>query len=267
MAAAHGGKENVADPRHPPQVVAQSRAHDHPTAVVVLGPYEAAVGRVPLVADMDDVLGEVDVVMLEPETLAWADGRLADGEGCPFDDQSVLVGAACPGASAEARVLLVGDDLEVRPVDPALALASTEARERVRSISSRSRAWLKNWRTDCCTLAPRASAQVIASSRPKLSVGRSPNSRMNGRSASRIRRTVDGFRPVFLCARWPAGQIIVTLPSACTTAPANPSTVGVWCRFKSGASTSSRNLARQRCSAARYAAIVRCVPTHFVRFL
>ena len=44
-------------------------------------------------------------------------------------DQLVIVGAAGAGASAQAPVLIVGDDLEVGPVDPALALAGAETGE------------------------------------------------------------------------------------------------------------------------------------------
>jgi hypothetical protein len=56
--------------------------------------------------------------------------------------------------------LLFGDDLKAGSVDAAFALACTELREVLRSIRSRSKVLLKNWRTACCALRPLARLHV-----------------------------------------------------------------------------------------------------------
>jgi hypothetical protein len=54
---------------------------------------------------------------------------LPHGEDRALDDQPVVVSAARTGALAQALILLVGDDLEVRLVDAPLALACAQAGE------------------------------------------------------------------------------------------------------------------------------------------
>jgi hypothetical protein len=80
---------------------------------------------------MKDSGGEVDVAVLQCEYLTGPQRCLSDGEDHALEDQPVAVSAARTSAALQPLVLLVADDLEVGPVDPAYSLDSSQASEDV----------------------------------------------------------------------------------------------------------------------------------------
>ena len=112
-------------------VLAEGGTHHNPAPVVVLGPCDLARVEVDLTPHMDQVLGEMKVRAMQREYLAGTHRLLSDREDCSLKNKPVVVGAAFTRAAAQPLVLLVGDDLEVGPVHPPLALARAEASEMV----------------------------------------------------------------------------------------------------------------------------------------
>jgi hypothetical protein len=112
-------------------VLAHGRAHYNPPPVVVLGPCDLARVEVNLTPYMDQVLGEIKVGAMQREYLAGTHRLLADREDCSLKDEPVIVGAALPRTLAQPCILLVGNNLEVGPVHPSLALARSKACEMV----------------------------------------------------------------------------------------------------------------------------------------
>jgi hypothetical protein len=115
-------------------------------------------------------------------------------------------------ARRKPLVLLVGDDLKVGPIDSTLALARTKAGELVALDQvpiERVVEELTDRLLNLGALRPRSRHGLVTSEaveRPIL------NSRTNGRSPSRIRRTVESRRPVALLHASPSGQTIVIRP-------------------------------------------------------
>jgi hypothetical protein len=117
---------DVAHARHTFDVLAPRVTHYDPSPVVVLGPGDLAGVEVDLTLDVDQVLVEVKLGAVQREDFAGAQRLVADRKDCSLKDEPVIIGAAVPCALLESCVLLVGNDLEVGPVDSALALARPE---------------------------------------------------------------------------------------------------------------------------------------------
>src|SRR6202020_2695581 len=78
-----------------------------------------------------EVLVPEKVRSMKRQHFAGAHRGLADRECRSLQDESVVVGAALARSAVQPLVLLVRDDLEVRSIDPALALARAQAGELV----------------------------------------------------------------------------------------------------------------------------------------
>ena len=100
---------------------------------------------------MDEARGVIDVAVVQGEDLAGAHGCLADREHGTLEDQPVAVGAARAGAPTKPLVLLVADHLEADLSIRRVRLIAPRQVNALLLISSRSSAWLKNWRADCWT--------------------------------------------------------------------------------------------------------------------
>ncbi len=182
-------------------MAAQCGAHHDVSCSVVLGPLDHAGVQVDLSAHAKNAGGEVDVAVEQREDLAGPKCRLSDREDRALQDQPVAVGAARTGTALQPLVLLIGDDLEVGPVDPAYALDDSQASEDVAVDQSMVDGVIEELANSLLYVASVWQRPGQASGRVKLSSWRSPKSRTNGFSPSRIRLTVPGRRPVSLYAR------------------------------------------------------------------